>query len=215
MWLSLVASAAIAQPEQRAQIWVLGTATGHATQSIRYYGEIQPRFDIARASVERLLLRAAVGYDLPAHFSFWAGYGYTPLFTPTKSDEHRPYLQLLGEHGVGPLRMTNRTRMEARFIQGTEMASFRARHMLRGLYRLPDSQLGFAAYDEFFVNVNSVPGGPSAGVDQNRLFGGVNYMVLPVLQLEGGYLWNYIWRPGAPANRGNHCVVLWLNLTLP
>lgn len=213
--LSLLSLAASAQATEHPQVWLLTTATGPATQGFRWYGEFQPRYDVRSGDVERVLLRAAVGYDLPKRFSFWAGYGYTPLLSPVTSDEHRPFLQLLGEHRLGPVALVNRTRAEARFIEGTQQASLRARHMLRALYRLPDSQLGFAVYDEFFFNLNSVANGPPGGLDQNRLFAGVNYLLLPFVQIEGGYMWNYIWRSGAPADRVNHNLVLWLNLVLP
>ncbi len=212
--LLLVASAAEAQslPDGPAvhdpQVWGLVTATGAVGGDFRLYGEVQPRFDLKTGAVERVLLRAAIGVQLSEPVSLWLGFGWTPLLSPKFASEERPFLQLQVNEGIGPVRIVSRTRLELRLIAGAGDPSIRLRSMFRGVLPLGESGFGLAAYDELFGNLNSATPGPQAGLDQNRLFAGLNYRLSSAALLEGGYLFNYVWRTSN--DRVIHALVLQL-----
>ncbi len=198
------------------QSWSLFIAQGYAAPKFRWYGEVQPRVGNDVSELDRLLVRGALGYQLTPAVSLWGGYAWTPLFAPEFKDEHRPFEQLLVENRFGPLFLINRTRFEQRFIEGADGPSLRARHMLRGVVRLGEgSPLGVALYDEVFFTLNQPSGAPRRGFDQNRAFVGPNYKLSDVVQVELGYMNNFVNRPAPAEDRMNHNLVFMLLASFP
>jgi hypothetical protein len=213
--LLLIASSAEAAPyEHDLQAWGLINVWARVDK-LRFFGEVQPRVSLTGAKFDRLLLRPAIGWQLTPETSLWIGYGWTPTFGPFR-DEHRPFQQLLVEHKFGVFSFVNRTRFEQRFIGGTNFPSFRLRHMVRGVLRFgPSSPWGLAAYEELFVNFNSVSSGPEGGFDQNRFFLGLNLKV-DAMQFELGYMNNFVARPGLVVpDRVNHNLTFMFVYTVP
>lgn len=206
----LLAVPASAQVTHDFQSWALFAGQGNFNSSVRWYFEAQPRFGSNSTRLERLLVRPAVGLQLNTFFSLWAGYAWTPLFSPSFGNEHRPFQQLLAEHPLGPVMLINRTRFEQRFVEGVNAPTIRLRHLLRAVWRFDGpTGLGLAASEELFVNFN----GPVSGFDQNRVFLGLNWKI-GGLQLELGYLNNVV-RRSAPAPTGmNHTILLMLLYTV-
>ena len=206
--LILVAMAGPARAlEQDAQAWRLFTVQGHFADRWRFFGESQLRFKVPSFLPDRSLLRAAVGYDVTPAVSVWAGYGWTPTWQPDFKDEQRPWQQLLVNTRPLGGALTNRTRFEQRFVADAPL-SLRVRHMTRFARPLVEgSPWLWAAYDELFVHLNDAAGVSSAGLDQNRLFVGVNRVIKQVT-LEVGYLHNYYWRAEQPENKLRHALVL-------
>ncbi|MGQ0505792.1 MAG: DUF2490 domain-containing protein [Myxococcaceae bacterium] len=202
----LSGSTAFAATEDHAQAWLQANLFGRFTPKLRYFAEAQPRFDLGRVEFERILLRTAIGYQLPAGFSVWLGYGWTPLVTPSLQHEHRLYEQLMWEGGHPLVAVQSRTRFEQRFIGGLSGVWLRARTMLRGVLQVADTPLRAIAWDEIFFNLNSPSPSHLAGFDQNRFFVGPGIQVGDHLLFELGYLHNYIWRPHLPTDRVNHVV---------
>ncbi len=208
--LVLGQTASPAPLENRGAVWGIVTATGHwsSTTRARWYVEAQPRFDTTAASFSAIILRGAAGFDVGAGFSAWLGFGWAPSFIPAFRNELRPFAQVLGEHSFGAFRLINRFRFEDRFLQDAGGMSLRVRHMVRGVYRLGESNFALAAYDELFVNLNTVGNGPAQGLDQNRAFIGANRTFGSFTVLEAGYLAAYVWRTQGP--RLVHTAVIWL-----
>ena len=194
--------------------WSLLTVWGREGKA-RWFAEAQPRVSLTTGRFDRLLLRPAVGFQLTPEVSLWAGYGWTPSFTPSYRDEQRPWQQLLVEQKFGVVSLVNRFRTEERFIADTSGPSYRLRHMVRAVIRFgPDSPWGLAVFDEFFVTLNSVERGPAAGVDQNRAFAGVNVKVAE-WQFELGYMNNVVNRPAPQADRMSHNITAMIVLVVP
>lgn len=215
--LVLSALPARAQADHDAQLWGLFVAQGRATPTVRWYAEVQPRFVLSAPRFERLLLRVAAGAQLTQAFSLWVGYGWTPLIQPTFGDEQRPFLQGLFEHplGGGAFLLVNRTRLEARVIEGVPGTSVRLRHLARGVWRFPGSSgLGLAASLEAFVTFNDLEPGPVGGFDQARGFAGLNWKQGP-WQLEAGYLINPVHRREPQPWRVGHVASLSVFFTVP
>lgn len=198
------------------------TLDAHVTPKIRIYAEAQPRIGDNMSHMNRLLLRSAIGYQVTPKVSLWQGYTWTPTyenlnvttgtFTRKFNSEHRLYQQVLVEDHWKKLAVTNRTRLEERFINNAGETAIRCRHMLRlGLPLTHDGKYTLVGYDEFFLNLNTTPAGPKSGFDQNRIFLGINRKITPHVSLELGYLNNRVNVPNHSVNRMNHILLTGLS----
>ncbi|MFN0064400.1 MAG: DUF2490 domain-containing protein [Myxococcaceae bacterium] len=211
---SLLGGAATAL-EHDVQGWSVFVAQGRATPWLRWYGEVQPRLGERITRLDRVIMRPAVGVQVTSYVSVWLGYAWTRQFGPQTLDEHRVFQQLLVEHAWGQLSLINRTRFEQRFIEASGGVSLRLRHQVRVVWRFtPTSRWGLVAAEELFVNLNAVVGAPAAGFDQNRALLGVNWKAQDPLQLELGYMNNFVNRPLLTEDRMNHIVRLAVTATL-
>ena len=96
---------------------------------------------------------------------------------PNFTGEQRIYQQLSYKNKFSFLEsfqfvtILSRSRLEERWIQHVSDTAFRARTMMRADFPLPMlPSWSFVTFDEIFVNMNGVSGGPEGGFDQNRFF---------------------------------------------
>lgn len=185
------------------------------------YLEAQPRIGNLDSSgtkkddFSQLILRPAVGYQINPHVSVWQGYAWIPTFQPRSRIENRIFQQLQLEGHLKKLRLTNRSRLEQRWIEGTDHTAVRFRNMTRAAYPLGKSQhWSLVGSDEFFVNLNTVENGPQGGFDQNRIFVGMNRKLNQHLNAEAGYLNDLVHHKGPTPERMNHIIVFTLNVTI-
>ena len=79
-------------------------------------------------------------------------------------------------------------------LESPNDTSYRLRHLLRINYQ-PASfgKFYLGAYDEIFFNLNSVDS-PAlrSGIDQNRLFLGLGYNLSQEVNIDFGYIYNYL-----------------------
>ncbi len=73
------------------------------------------------------------------------------------------------------------------------------------------SRLRLVAYDEIFIAFNDTDWGAQSGFDQNRLFAGLGWQFQKGINVEAGYLNQFVRRRGRD-NLMNH--ILSLNLLL-
>lgn len=204
----MLAASPVRAAETDFQLWSPIVIQGDISKRWRGFFEIQPRFSENASTLDRAIIRPAVGYRLDRHHSVWLGYLYSPVLEPEFTQEHRVFQQFLAEHSVGKLALVNRTRLEERFLEDVHGTPLRLRHMLRLSHPLdPKKRWSVIAYDEVFWNLNTVSGGPEAGFDQNRLFVGLGRVLNKNARLEAGYLWNWVDRPGDSPNRSNNVLV--------
>lgn len=196
------------------QGWTVLTAQGHVAERVRVYAELQPRVGLSPdAFLDKLLVRAALGWDITPSVTAWLGYAWTPGFHPAFKDEQRPFEQLTINSRVAGGSLQNRTRLEERFIEGANL-SLRLRHLVRYAHPLGDDSpwLGVVS-DELFVNANAPTIGPAQGIDQNRAFIGIDRAVGKVM-LEFGYMLDTVVRPEKPVLQRSN-VILGVALNLP
>lgn len=180
------------------QSWTLVTTEVPLDSEKRWfiYGEAQPRVGDNISRLERLLLRSALGYSIDKSTALYLGYAWTPTFTNSSYDEdfrneQRTWQQFLKKHTWLGLAWQHRLRQEQRYIDDASSTSHRTRYLLRGSYRLVESQdIGLTGYNEIFVTENSVERGPRAGFDRDRFFFGP-YFVAGQGRYEVGYLGEY------------------------
>jgi hypothetical protein len=197
--------------DQDLQSWVSFMVQGPKTSPLRGYFEVQPRFGGDLSNTDRLILRPAVYYTLTPQISLWAGYAWQPIFEPGFVNENRIWQQVMHDDYFGAFRLVNRFRLEERFISSSVGdAAVRFRYSLRSLYPLSsDRSWSALVQNEVFLNITSVPRGPEAGFDQNRLFLGTNHKCTDLYSFDVGYLANFVHRPASSMDRFNH--VLFIN----
>jgi hypothetical protein len=170
------------------QIWTPVYLTVNFTDKIQGWYEAQPRFGDDASQVNQLLLRTAVGYKFADHWSIWQGYAWTPDIEPKFKTENRIYQQLLYNQKFPAIKLMSRTRLEERWIKDVPGTAVRFRTLLRGQVPLADQgRWGFVIQDEIFFNLNSPTNGPDGGLDQNRVFAGINRSINDHLNVDAGY----------------------------
>jgi len=170
------------------QIWTPVYLTVNFTDKIQGWYEAQPRFGDDASQVNQLLLRTALGYTFADHWSIWQGYAWTPDIEPRFKTENRIYQQLLYVQKFPAIKLMSRTRLEQRWIQDVSGTAVRFRTLLRGQVPLGDQgPWAFVLQDEIFFNLNSPTNGPDGGLDQNRVFIGINRSVNEHVNMDIGY----------------------------
>ncbi|HMS82348.1 MAG TPA: DUF2490 domain-containing protein [Nitrospira sp.] len=168
------------------------------------YMEVNPRIGDDVTNIDQLLLRPALGYQLTENLSLWQGYAWVGNFNqphnppqPAFFQENRIFQQAIYTHKFGDFKFMSRTRMEERWIEHAAGTALRLRQMLKLSYPLPMApEWALVGYDEIFINLNSVDTidevrhggkGPGAGIDQNRLFLGINKTFNQYFNVDVGY----------------------------
>lgn len=163
------------------------------------YMEVNPRLKEDVSTIDQLLLRPALGYQLTEKLSLWQGYAWVGNFNqphqPSQSpffEENRIYQQANYKDRFSSFKFLSRTRLEERWIEHADGTAVRFRQMLRLDYPLPIApDWALVSYDEIFINLNTVGAitgkGPAAGFDQNRFFVGINRTFNQYLNVDLGY----------------------------
>lgn len=176
---------------------------------VRLMLEANPRVGVSTGHMDQLLLRPALGYQLTPTVSVWQGYGWTPSWLPSFVNETRLWQQVMVENKFQRFAMVNRTRLEERYIEHLSgRTGVRMRHFLRLQAPFKEgSRWSGVIYDELFVNLNKVSSGITPGINQNRLFVGVNRKVNEHMNVDCGYQYQYINRNFPTEDRNNHVLL--------
>src|SRR5262249_53875753 len=198
--------------DEDVQLWMPVTWTASLTGPLQGFFEVQPRFGNDISEAMRLILRTAVGYRFAPDWSGWLGYAWNARLAPSRRDENRIFQQLLFAPSYPVARLTSRTRLEERLIENVSGTSVRLRTMLRGVFPFTeDRRWGLALQEEIFFNLNTAaPNDHRAGFDQNRFFLGVNRIITDWLNIDAGYMIQFIDTAGT--DRVEHVLLLQFNL---
>ncbi len=210
----LLATAAAAQDVQS---WNTLLLQGPVDGKLLLWAEVQPRFTSDAGRLGQFVARGALGVRLKHDIDLHAGYHYqhnNPA-PGISSDEHRLWQQFMApvvRRGNGHALIT-RWRLEERTFENADDLGWRLRMLWR--LQLPLRGKGTAGpllMSETFVALNSTDWGARAGFDQQRSFAGWLQPLSPRLNLEAGYMHQYVNRPGR--NPGNHVINITLNRRL-
>lgn len=175
---------------------------------LRAYLESNPRFNDNMEGFRQHIARAALGYRLRKNIDFYQGFAIIGNFIPKYVQERRIYQQIGVGHVIkNRLQVFHRFRNEQRLIQTRNGTANRMRYMLRLAYPLRNTRWYLVGYDELFVNLNSLKGGPNRGIDQNRLFAGVGRQINKRLRTEIGYQFVYVNRDDPFDDKAEHVLL--------
>lgn len=149
-----------------------------------------------------LLLRPGIVYNITEKQSATLGYTYFATWEREESKktftpEHRIWEQYQVEGMIGKTEMTNRFRLEQRFIQQDEdVFAQRFRYYIKAQVPLAtDKEFTKGWYvglqNELFLNVQNKEKINNDFFDQNRLYGALGYRLSRKCDLEAGYLYRY------------------------
>jgi|GEM_PF-256269 len=208
------------------ETWQIGTIQGHLTKRFLYYLDTQnneinltdKKGNSANNNTHegQLLVRPALGFQVTKGWSVWQGYGWAPTFQPQYRNEQQIWEQALYQHRFKHFAFSNRSRLELRWIQNTsgEMG-VRFRNQLRVMVPFGKTRWGLVAFDEPFFNLNSVNNGPRAGFNQNWAFIGIERRLTNSMNLDVGYLNNYVRNFRPVPDRINNVIFVSLNVNMP
>ena len=128
------------------------------------------------------------------------------------TNENRIWEQYIFSLKIGRTLMQNRFRLEQRFIQRSTNDVFaqRLRYFARAIIPVKKQKDSFyqgvfvALQDEIFMNIQNKNNINNSFFDQNRIYGAVGYRVNSKLDLEVGYMNQYI--NGAMTNVSNNII---------
>lgn len=190
---------------------------GGADSPLRYWLEGQGRFNDDSSRFNQGILRGAVGRDIAARATLWAGYAFIPSDPQNRRDdivEHRAWQQLTwsAEQPVAGFALATRTRLEQRTIESANDTGWRFRQLVKLTRPLGTGGVAYWSFwDELFVNFNDTDWGADGGIDQNRVFAGIGIKLAASAKAEIGYMNQFVRR----ANRDDaHNHILSLTLLL-
>jgi hypothetical protein len=184
--------------DEDALVWAAVTANGPLGGGVLFTGDTQARIGTGPQDFRQYLVRAGLGAEIAPHVAAHAGYGYFRTGRPGRlSDEHRLWQQLgypvLAGRGWT---LHGRTRLEQRFLDGADRASWRIRQQLRATVPLRPKGPEIVVGSEAFFNLNGPRGAPRSGFDRLRVQAGLSVPVARGLSLEPAYLNQFIRRRG-------------------
>ncbi len=181
--------------------------------------DVQLRSSDQWDEVQNVLLRPGLSYFIDAHNNLTFGYAWIGTLNAPSGDlvEHRIWQQYVHTQPLGPAALTHRLRLEQRFVEPADGSDRRFSQRLRYFLRvmLPLQSRPHAAFEhgwfaamqnELFFNVQHRDAVNGASFDQNRAYLAVGYRVSTRLDLELGYLNQYV--NGRSGDTLNHVVQL-------
>lgn len=193
-------------------LWSSATAAIDIAPRWVLHLEFQERRADFGEDIQQHLARVGVLRRLDDQHLFGGGYAfihtgsYGALPAKTPFDEHRAWLQFQSKEQLKSLGLTHRFRLEFRHIdpQHASRNEFRARYLFRmqhPIIRGQHHQLYAAMFDEIFVNM-----GKKVAYnifDQNRASLLLGFTINKYLQIEAGYLNQYLMQRSLNAEHQN------------
>jgi hypothetical protein len=176
--------------------------------------ELAPRTKHDNSEFSQIIVRPLLGYKVTQKLQLWLGYTWQGEYSKESdfdlaTNDMMEQLQWI-DNLTPQLNFQYRFRLEQRFFAHEDTAH-RMRHRFRFVYTLPESKAYLIAVDELFIYFNSINHGRVAqsvqpGINQNRSYVGIGYKLMPQLNIDTGYQFQYVNNFGAP-DGANH---IWL-----
>jgi hypothetical protein len=214
--LLMCSTLAFAQTLTDERAWATFTLQGRAGEGSawRWSAETLVRSREGVSTVDTVLVRPSVGFDLTPRSTAWLGYANSSNFPATGGTvtEHRVFQQYSWTARGAAIGIALRTRFEQRFAEGNNGVAFRVRQQVRLTRPLsPTSRFSIVGWEELLVHANETTRW-TRGLDQNRVFAGFGCAFTPHSRVEVGYL-NQFQRSRTGPDRMNHVLFTGLSVT--
>jgi hypothetical protein len=170
--------------------------------------------------VRNLLLRPGITYAFKPNSTGTIGYAYIGTYSRVSSSskstltEHRIWEQYIYSTAIGKASLQNRFRLEQRFIERVteDVFSQRLRYFVRSIIPVGKQKgsfsdgLFFALQNEVFLNIQNKEKINNSLFDQNRIYGAIGYRLSPKVDLETGFMNQYV--KGMNADVSNNIIQL-------
>lgn len=204
-------AASPAAAEDDVQVWTTAIATGPVAGRLAVWMELQTRVGDNVSRLHQSKLRGALGYRFGETLTVYAGYAHITNRRPVGGDVTERRLWQQASYAIvseGPVRVSGRTRLEQRFVEGGTDFGWRLRQQMRVSVPLTAGRGSSAVIaGEALIALNSTDWGADGGFDQLRGFVGINVPIGRKQAIELGYL-NQSLRRADAADQINHVGLL-------
>jgi hypothetical protein len=181
------------------QAWGAATIVHDASAKVVLTLETQSRWTEDASRIGQALVRPSIGYKLGSNTTASIGYAFvhTDPLGPASSNEHRLWQQIglrLAGDGKG-VTVTGRSRLEQRWMEGSDDMGWRLRQQLRLTAPL-SGKVRAVAWSEAFVSLDDTSWGQNSGLDRWRNSVGLSVPVSKAVTIEPGYINQWVVRPG-------------------
>jgi hypothetical protein len=180
--------------------------------------DIQARSSDDYEHLQQYIIRPGVSYIFSKKFIGAAGYAYVSNWALINNitgriDEHRSWEQLIFNHKIGSINLTQRVRLEQRWISSIGApddykTQQRFRYLIKGVLPFRKDSVfskGFygAVQDEVMFNYMNKATTNNSFFDQNRAYLALGYRLNPKFDLEMGYINQLVATRNGPAITNN------------
>ena len=188
---SMAACALAAAPvhAKKAQPWPTFNITAPLGKGWSISGEVVGRIDRDGTGPSQLETRLQIGHAITRSVVLWAGYVHVVSYPPLGRAglEDQAVEQLNWKAGsIAGISFSSRTRLEQRFQRGVGATNWRVREQVKASVPLGRHVAGIVWVEPFWaLNQTS---GVRRGFDQLRSFAGISVPLSPHVDIEAGYL---------------------------
>jgi len=161
----------------------------------RYDLTYQFRYADSSPTSFQTLYRGGLGYSLNSKHSLWLGADYIVNRNVVSEEVNTSgvWQQYLYENNYKELKYFFRSRFEQLIIPDSNYLTLRARIMVRGSHPISESKRwSIIGSNEYFQNLNGTGTIENATLIQNRAYAGLGYGFNKNINLEVGYMNQYI-----------------------
>lgn len=200
--------------DEDGQAWGIVNVAAPLSGKLSVNLEAQVRFTDDVSRMGQLLFRPSIGWRISDATTLSLGYVYfrsDPKVGAVRN-EHRVWQQAAYRIVGDPdgVMLNGRTRLEQRFVEGSDHTGWRLRQQLR--LTAPVGRVRAVLSGEPFYGLDDTDWGQRRGFDQLRTFAGINIPLSATASVEPGYLNQIVFRRGE--DRMNHVASVTLNLRL-
>jgi hypothetical protein len=163
-------------------------------------------------SYQRTVIRPWLSFDWTDQVELALGYDHHEFVEPRHAYEDRAWQRIAYRHKLGESTLLTHFWMEERFFQVSTTVAFRARFLIGVAHPLP-ADFGLVVRNEFFVDLHGTAIVRRAGLGEDQFYAGINHPLGRFVNLDMGYLMNYLDRNGP--DPFNHALVIGLSFKTP
>ena len=192
------------QAQSQFSAWAASFNTIKLGEKTSFHFDGQFRSAAQVGDLQTILLRPGINFQLGKNLLLSGGYGFisnlaSPAFDTKRVTEHRFWQQLIVSHKLGHIATGHRFRVEQRLIPKVDERAYasRFRYFVRNILPLEKSErfskgLYMALQNEVFLNFGNTSVVNGKTFDQNRFYLATGHRLHPNLDLEIGYMNQYV-----------------------